>query len=125
MGFAQPIMLAFLGLFIPVIALYLLKQRRRRVQVSTLLFWDKILKDEQTVTSLTRLKKILSLLLQPKGDGSYQPISSVRQLPFLADDPARLPHEGYVNLWSDPDDGLGLNSSCVIRMETEMILSRW
>lgn len=64
MGFAQPIMLAFLGLFIPVIALYLLKQRRRRVQVSTLLFWDKILKDEQTVTSLTRLKKILSLLLQ-------------------------------------------------------------
>ena len=57
-------MLAFLGLFIPVIALYLLKQRRRRVQVPTLLFWDKILKDEQTVTSLTRLKKLLSLLLQ-------------------------------------------------------------
>ena len=64
MGLTNPIMLAFLGLFIPVIALYLLKQRRRRVEVATLLFWDKILKDEQTVTSLTRLKKILSLLLQ-------------------------------------------------------------
>ena len=64
MGLASPIMLAFLGLFIPVIALYLLKQRRRRVQVPTLLFWDKILRDEQTVTSLTRLKKLLSLLLQ-------------------------------------------------------------
>ena len=57
-------MLAFLGLFLPVIALYLLKQRRRRVQVATLLFWDKILKDEQTVTSLSRLRKLLSLLLQ-------------------------------------------------------------
>jgi hypothetical protein len=56
--------LLFLGLFIPVILLYLLKQRRRRVEVSTLLFWDKILRDEQTVTSLTRLKKLLSLLLQ-------------------------------------------------------------
>ncbi|MDA7510712.1 BatA and WFA domain-containing protein [Verrucomicrobia bacterium] len=64
MGLTNPIMLAFLGLFIPVIALYLLKQRRRRVEVASLLFWDKILKDEQTVTSLTRLKKILSLLLQ-------------------------------------------------------------
>ena len=64
MGFAHPIMLAFLGLFLPIIALYLLKQRRRRVQVATLLFWDKILKDEQTVTSLARLRKLLSLLLQ-------------------------------------------------------------
>lgn len=64
MGFAHPIMLAFLGLFLPVIALYLLKQRRRRVRVATLLFWDKILKDEQTVTSLARLRKLLSLLLQ-------------------------------------------------------------
>ena len=64
MGFVHPIMLAFLGLFLPVIALYLLKQRRRRVQVATLLFWDKILKDEQTVTSLARLRKLLSLLLQ-------------------------------------------------------------
>ena len=57
-------MFAFLGLFLPVIALYLLKQRRRRMQVATLMFWDKILRDEQTVTSLARLKKLLSLLLQ-------------------------------------------------------------
>jgi hypothetical protein len=64
MSFAQPWALLFLGLFVPVILLYLLKQRRRRVRVSTLLFWDKILRDEQTVTSLTKLKKLLSLLLQ-------------------------------------------------------------
>ncbi len=64
MSFAAPLALAFLGLFVPVILLYLLKQRRRRVEVSTLMFWDKILRDEQTVTSIARLKKLLSLLLQ-------------------------------------------------------------
>ena len=63
-NFAQPVALLGFALFIPVILLYLLKQRRRRLEVSTLLFWDKILRDEQTVTSLTRLKKLLSLLLQ-------------------------------------------------------------
>ncbi len=64
MSFLQP--LAFLGflLFIPVILLYLLKQRRRRVTVSTLLFWEEILRDEHSVASITRLRKILSLLLQ-------------------------------------------------------------
>lgn len=64
MGFAQPLALLFLGLGIPVILLYLLKQRRRRVMVSTLLFWDKVLKEEHRVTSITRLRKLLSLLLQ-------------------------------------------------------------
>jgi hypothetical protein len=64
MPFAAPLALLFLGLFIPVILLYLLKQRRRRIEVSTLMFWDKILRDEQTVTSLSKLKKLLSLLLQ-------------------------------------------------------------
>lgn len=64
MSFAQPWFLFGFALFVPVILLYLLKQRRRRVEVSTLMFWDKILRDEQTVTSLTRLKKLLSLLLQ-------------------------------------------------------------
>ena len=64
MTFAQPWALLGLLLFVPTILLYLLKQRRRRVEVSTLMFWDRILRDEQTVTSLTRLKKLLSLLLQ-------------------------------------------------------------
>ncbi|MEO5802959.1 MAG: BatA and WFA domain-containing protein [Verrucomicrobiota bacterium] len=64
MNFAAPIALLFLALFVPVILLYLLKQRRRRMEVSTLMFWDKILRDEQTVTSISKLKKLLSLLLQ-------------------------------------------------------------
>lgn len=64
MSFASPILLAFLGLAVPIVLLYLLKQRRRRVEVSTLMFWDQILRDEQSVTSITKLKKLLSLLLQ-------------------------------------------------------------
>lgn len=64
MSFALPAALAFFALFLPVILLYLLKQRRRRIEVSTLMFWEKILRDEQTVTSLSKLKKLLSLLLQ-------------------------------------------------------------
>jgi len=63
-SFTTPIALAFLLLAIPIVLLYLLKQRRRLMEVSTLMFWDRILRDEQTVTSLTKLKKILSLLLQ-------------------------------------------------------------
>ena len=64
MTFAAPLALAFFALFIPVVLLYLLKQRRRRMEVSTLMFWEKILRDEQTVTSMSKLKKLLSLLLQ-------------------------------------------------------------
>ncbi|GMW01677.1 MAG: hypothetical protein AMXMBFR84_28140 [Candidatus Hydrogenedentota bacterium] len=64
MAFAQPIALALFALFIPVILLYLLKQRRRRVMVSNLLFWEKVLRDEHTITSFTRIRKLLSLLLQ-------------------------------------------------------------
>jgi hypothetical protein len=64
MTFAHPWALLGFALFVPTILLYLLRQRRRRIEVSTLMFWDKILRDEQTVTSITRLKKLFSLLLQ-------------------------------------------------------------
>src|SRR5690606_13663620 len=64
MAFAHPLALSLFLLFVPVLLLYLLKQRRRHVQVSTLLFWDKVLRDEHSVTSMTRLRKLLSLLIQ-------------------------------------------------------------
>ncbi len=51
-------------------------------------------------------KVVLSLLLRPAGDGSYEPVSSVKQLPLLSRNPDRLPHEGYVNLWPDAEDGM-------------------
>ncbi len=64
MGFATPIALAFFGLFIPVLLLYLLKQQRRRMQVSTLMFWDQVLGDEQSAVSFKKMRKLVSLLLQ-------------------------------------------------------------
>ena len=64
MTFAQPLGFWLLALFLPVVLLYLLKQRRRRVQVSTMMFWEGLLKDEHRVASFTRLRRWLSLLLQ-------------------------------------------------------------
>jgi hypothetical protein len=64
MSFAQPMALLFFLMFIPVLLLYLLKQKRRRVSVSTLLFWEQVLQDEHKVTSFTKLRKLLSLLFQ-------------------------------------------------------------
>ena len=64
MGFAQPLALLFLGLSAPIILLYFLRQRRRRVQVSTLLFFEEVIRDEDGAATLARLRKVLSLLLQ-------------------------------------------------------------
>lgn len=64
MSFGAPIFLSLLALAVPIVLLYLLKQRRRRVEVSTLMFWDQILQDQPSVTSFTQLRKLLSLLLQ-------------------------------------------------------------
>jgi hypothetical protein len=64
MSFAAPAALLLSALAAPIVLLYLLKQRRRHVEVSSLLFWDQILQDEHSVASWTRLRKLLSLLLQ-------------------------------------------------------------
>lgn len=44
--------------------LYILKLRRRREPVSTLLFWEQIFKEKQTTSLFQKLKHLLSLLLQ-------------------------------------------------------------
>ena len=49
---------------------------------------------------------ILSVLLRPVGNAHYEPVSSVQQLPMLSRAPGRTPHEGYVNLWPDAEDGV-------------------
>lgn len=47
-------------------------------------------------------KVVLSKMFRPLGDGNYQYLSSVEQLPLL--DAEKKPHEGYVNLWPDGAD---------------------
>ncbi len=64
MNFLMPTSLFLFGLAIPIIALYILKLRRRREPVSTLMFWEQLFKERQTTSLFQRLKHLLSLLLQ-------------------------------------------------------------
>lgn len=62
--------------------------------------------DREFAAALTKHheKIVLSRLLRPTGDGFYEPVSSVEQLPYLARETGEVPHEGYVNLWPDAAD---------------------
>ena len=64
MNFLSPISLFLFGLAIPIVALYILRLRRRREPVSTLMFWEELFRERQTTSLFQRLKHLLSLLLQ-------------------------------------------------------------
>ena len=55
----------FAGLLaIPILLMYMLKLRRKTVQVSSILLWEALLRDRQANTPWQRLKRNLLLLLQ-------------------------------------------------------------
>lgn len=64
MNFLAPTSLFLFALAAPIIALYILRLRRRREPVSTLMFWEQLFKERQTTSLFQRLKHLLSLLLQ-------------------------------------------------------------
>ena len=64
MNFLSPTSLFLFGLAIPIVALYILRLRRRREPVSTLMFWEELFRERQTTSLFQRLKHLLSLLLQ-------------------------------------------------------------
>lgn len=64
MSLVNPAALAFAGLMIPVVILYILKVRLRRVPVSTLMFWRRIYDEKRPRSIWQRLRHLLSLLLQ-------------------------------------------------------------
>ena len=64
MNFLSPTSLLLFGLAIPIVALYILRLRRRREPVSTLMFWEELFRERQTTSLFQRLKHLLSLLLQ-------------------------------------------------------------
>ena len=64
MNFLSPTSLLLFGLAVPIIALYILRLRRRREPVSTLMFWEELFRERQTTSLFQRLKHLLSLLLQ-------------------------------------------------------------
>ncbi|MDE0301417.1 MAG: BatA and WFA domain-containing protein [Candidatus Poribacteria bacterium] len=64
MNFLSPTSLLLFGLAAPIVLLYILKLRRRREPVSTLMFWEQLFKEKQTTSLFQKLKHLLSLLLQ-------------------------------------------------------------
>lgn len=64
MSLASPERLMWLALAVPIIAFYLLRTRRRRVPVSTVLFWDQLFEPKRQRAWWQRLRHWFSLLLQ-------------------------------------------------------------
>jgi hypothetical protein len=63
MTLLNPAGLFFAGLVPVIILLYLLKLRREPAQVSTLMFWQRVVADNQRRALFQRLRQLLSLLL--------------------------------------------------------------
>lgn len=64
MSLANPIALALALLALPIVVLYILKVRPRRVPVTTTMFWDQVFEDRRPRSIWQRLRHLLSLLLQ-------------------------------------------------------------
>lgn len=64
MSFATPIALALAGLAVPILILYILKVRMRRLPVSTNLFWRQIYDEKPPRSIWQNLRHLLSLLAQ-------------------------------------------------------------
>lgn len=64
MSLASPLALAWLAIAVPIVILYVLKIRLRRVPISSIMLWNEIF-DEKTPRSIwQRLRHLISLLLQ-------------------------------------------------------------
>lgn len=64
MSFAAPLAFALGALALPVIVLYILKVKRRRVSVPYLRLWEELLVETRARSLFQRLKRLYSLLLQ-------------------------------------------------------------
>ena len=64
MSFALPIALTLAGLTLPIVALYILKVRLRRVPVSTNLFWKQIYDEKPPRSIWQHFRHLASLLMQ-------------------------------------------------------------
>lgn len=64
MNLLNPAALAWGAIAMPIVALYVLRVRRRRQVVPTLMFWDRIFQDTVPRSLWRRLRHLLSLLMQ-------------------------------------------------------------
>jgi len=63
-SFLSPLALLFGLLAVPILILYMLKLRRREVEVSSVMLWQMLLRDREANAPWQRLKRNLLLLLQ-------------------------------------------------------------
>ena len=64
MQFLTPLAFWLAALAIPIILLYMLKLRRKQVEVSSTLLWQQVLREQQANAPWQKLKRNLLLLLQ-------------------------------------------------------------
>jgi len=64
MSFLAPLFLALSALAVPIIILYMLKLRRREMEVSSTMLWRMVLRDREANSPWQRLRRNLLLLLQ-------------------------------------------------------------
>jgi hypothetical protein len=64
MQFLTPLGFVLAGLAIPIILLYMLKLRRKQVQVSSTFLWEQLLREQQANAPWQKLKRNLLLILQ-------------------------------------------------------------
>lgn len=64
MGFLTPLFLVVAGLAAPILALYMLKLRRREVEISSTYLWQMTLRDREANAPWQRLRRNLLLLVQ-------------------------------------------------------------
>jgi hypothetical protein len=64
MTLLAPLAFLFALLALPILLLYMLKLRRKEVQVSSILLWERLLRDRQANAPWQRIKRSLLLLLQ-------------------------------------------------------------
>ena len=64
MNFAAPLAFALGALALPIVVLYILKIKRRRVSVPYLRLWEELLIETRARSLFQRLKRLYSLLLQ-------------------------------------------------------------
>lgn len=64
MGFLTPLFLAVAGLAVPILVLYMLKLRRREVEISSTHLWQMVLRDREANAPWQRLRRNLLLLVQ-------------------------------------------------------------
>jgi hypothetical protein len=64
MSFLTPLALALALFAVPILVLYMLKLRRREVEVTSVMLWQKLMRDREANAPWQRLKRNLLLLLQ-------------------------------------------------------------